>query len=519
MREREINLMDLLMEFLSRWRTLLVWMLVGAIGLGAFAYFRQCRAVDDQKIQIDQARQKLELMETQGREDGDKENGTDRLQESLTDSQKAAVVYTLKMEENLEDRLAYEKISLLMKMDPDNVYKASVTFYLSSGSRERTSSIVAVYEDLIGGTGLMQYVAEQMGIEENNVSEVVSLMNRRNSAAVQEKDSFTVTVYYYDESGCRELVDTVIGFVRDRKEQLAQTIGDYEIFVLEPSVVALKDMSTSSYQNSFKADTLNVYRAIEDNKNAFAAAQWQYYDILVNGKITDLSIDKVKEMLQSDESMLDEEDSEQLTEKIKLQDIVDSGVTIKPEISVKYIVLGAVLAAFLYAFWIFMKYVFNARIRLTDDLQALYDIPQLGVIPAKSDRKRFLGNIDAMILRLRNRNKRIFSKEESVQLAQVAVKISALKENMTQLYFVGCDLKNEALEVCEIIKDGLSKDNIQVHILNNILYDAQALNEIKDAKGVVLVEKAGSSLYDEVLREKEILERQGVRVLGGVLVG
>lgn len=176
------------------------------------------------------------------------------------------------------------------------------------------------------------------------------------------------------------------------------------------------------------------------------------------------------------------------------------------------------MAVFLYAFWIFIKYVFNAKVRITDDLQELYDIPQLGTIPAKPDKKRFLGNIDAVISRLRNRNKRVFSKEESVQLAQVAVKISALKEDMTQLYFVGCDLKNSAMEVCETMKEGLSKENIQVHILNNILYDAQALNEIKDAKGVVLVEKAGSSLYEEILREKELLERQGVQVLGGVLV-
>ena len=37
-------------------------------------------------------------------------------------------------------------------------------------------------------------------------------------------------------------------------------------------------------------------------------------------------------------------------------------------------------------------------------------------------------------------------------------------------------------------------------------------------QGAVLVEKAGSTLYNEVVSELELLKRQDVRVLGGIIV-
>lgn len=37
-------------------------------------------------------------------------------------------------------------------------------------------------------------------------------------------------------------------------------------------------------------------------------------------------------------------------------------------------------------------------------------------------------------------------------------------------------------------------------------------------QGVVLVEKAGSTLYNEVVGELELLKRQDITVLGGIIV-
>ena len=41
---------------------------------------------------------------------------------------------------------------------------------------------------------------------------------------------------------------------------------------------------------------------------------------------------------------------------------------------------------------------------------------------------------------------------------------------------------------------------------------------LHEEKGVVLVEKASSTLYNEVTKEIELLKRQDIAVLGGIVV-
>lgn len=177
------------------------------------------------------------------------------------------------------------------------------------------------------------------------------------------------------------------------------------------------------------------------------------------------------------------------------------------------------MAAFIYAFILFMIYIFNTKIRATDSLQELYDIPQLGMVPSEENDKKVFGFIDKWIISLRNHNKRQFTSEEALELASVAAKMAAGKETLHELSLMGSGLKEHSFDICEKIKERLKKDGIQVNILNNVLYDAQMMGELEKAKGVILVESANITLYNEIFEELELLKRQGIKVLGGILVG
>ena len=119
---------------------------------------------------------------------------------------------------------------------------------------------------------------------------------------------------------------------------------------------------------------------------------------------------------------------------------------------------------------------------------------------------------------MRNRNKRKFSEEEAVKLAAAAVKLNVERDALHSVYLIGCDMKERTVSVCEKLTESLGRDDIQVNVLNNVLYDAQAMSNLENAKGVVLVERAGSTLYDEITQELELLNRQGIKVLGGIIV-
>lgn len=74
------------------------------------------------------------------------------------------------------------------------------------------------------------------------------------------------------------------------------------------------------------------------------------------------------------------------------------------------------------------------------------------------------------------------------------------------------------MQVCERLKEKLEADKLQVIILNNVLYDAAAMAQLAEARCAVLVEKAGSTLYEEIEQELELLKRQEIAILGGILV-
>lgn len=158
---------------------------------------------------------------------------------------------------------------------------------------------------------------------------------------------------------------------------------------------------------------------------------------------------------------------------------------------------------------------FNSRIRVNDGLQDLYGIPQIGVVVKDSKKKLFL---DRWVNGLRHYGKREFTAEQSMELAFAAIKIAAAKNGQNNICLMGCNLEAGADKVCEGLKAALEKEGLSVTILNNVLYDAEAMEKVSAAQGAVLVEKAGSTLYNEIVAELELLKRLEIPVLGGITV-
>lgn len=80
-------------------------------------------------------------------------------------------------------------------------------------------------------------------------------------------------------------------------------------------------------------------------------------------------------------------------------------------------------------------------------------------------------------------------------------------------------MKNGSLKVCEQIKANLQKEGITVNILDNVIYDAEAMEKLDNASAAVLVENVSSTLYGEIAEEIALLKRQNIKALGGIIVG
>lgn len=488
MKEREISFMDLVMEILLHWRAMAVWMLAGAAILGAFSYVRSYRA-----------------LQAAGAADGGGQSGAGRLEyqaaleDSLTDGQIRSVNSVLAYEEMYEDKLAYRENSLLMQIDPNHVQKVDLTFYVSSDSRKKASDIERVYEDIVLSGELREYVYVKVrsGKRTENMNEAISLI--RGAGSLPEgSNTFRVRVSHFDEDVCQGIAQAIVDFLEQKHDGLAQIMGEHGLTVINQSHGVMVDTDILERQKNAVGDLALIETTIMQNKEAFTPEQQQYYDCLAAE--------------EDDGTGEQDQDSRQGAAK---EEIKEEGAA-SPGISKKYVVLGMFLALFAYVAIYFLRYVLTAKIHATDNLQELYGIPHLGLIAQPAGDGKAFGFVDRWLLSLRGQ--RSFTREEALRLSEVAIKMEAAKKGIGRVCLIGCDLTGQSLAVCKAVQKGLAQGKVQVDILNNVLYDAQAMGALEGAECAVLVERAGSTLYSEVARELELLARQGILALGGIVV-
>lgn len=515
MKEREISLLDLCVEMLLKWRVVLLAMVIGGVLLGAFSYVNSWRAArnwgtaEDDLTELEEQEKLKEQMKAlekrkeliEGWEQEAKKDIDAWVEENLTERQLANIDTALLYEEIYETRRIYQESSIYMNMDPNSVAYGELAFLVNAGSPEETNRVVQIYEDLTSNGALYERLGEELGVSPESIQELVGLERTAYGQSIPI-NTLRLFVRYGDEEGCEKILQAIEAYFAEEQRLLEGEIGPHSIGVLSRSVLTRVDAAVGREQIDLKNEQMNRAAAIANIKDAFSDEETFYYTYLTDGDFS-------KMIVLEKEEEAEEEEEEEPSEEESVPPAVG--------VSAKYILLGMILAAFVYAFFLFVKYIMDARLRYTDDVQELYEIPALGRIPVDRKKKPF-DFVDRWIYALRDRNRRGFSKKEAILLSAAGAKIAARKKGVGTVCCLGCGLRDNSLGVCEQIKAQLEEDGLKVSILNNVLYDAEALEQLSSVGSVVLVETAGVTLYEEVLKELELLKRQEIEVLGCVVV-
>lgn len=480
MQEREIKLIDLLMEIFLHWRVVIAMALIGGAIGGTASYVISIKHVSEQK----------ELLKQQV----DAETELRNLEETLTEAEK----YGVKAVINNERLNGYYNNSLLMRIDAANVPKMEMTFRITSDSLEESYNIEKIYEDLLS-CGLLEVISneEKTGISEAQLSELVVLNGSTNTlpcSAVTvvrdegaNRDSFQVTIMHVSEEACRELAESVRTYLEEQHLRLEEKIGTHEFNLINESFAYVTDAELLDQQRLMLTNINNSNTNVDKVKKAFSDLQTRYYTLLMGTSTENGAASQ------------------------------DNTLIVSPSLNVKYIVFGMVLFVILYVVYITVKCIFNTKLQLMDDVNTLYHIPLLGKIPQETSKKRWFGFVDRWVMRICNHNIRVFSKDEAIGLVSVALKIQMKKQEMSTVYCIGCNMGTHSMQLAEQIQSILSKEEITVNILDNILYNQEVMEKLQGAKAVFLMEKIGETLYDEVAKEKELLQRQDIKILGIVI--
>lgn len=482
MQEIEIKLGDLFVDILRHWRAVIVCMLVGGIMMGGVSYIRSYRAVASQK-------------EIAQEENDGALSDEAYLREKLTTEQQNNVDRILNYERYLANLQAYVDNSVLMQIDAERIPRMELTFLVTASDAETGASIEKVYEDIVIGN-FIQWLIEsgQNDLDSTALRELIAV-NRSSRGLLLGSDSFSVTIVHMTEDQCVQLAEQMISYVESQQGRLRDLMGDHTIEVVNRSFMYVMDTSIMTSQKNVRYDIEEFIATIAQLKISLSDEERMYYKALSLGKAQTNPV-RVKEMDAKNEA----------------------AHAALPSLSVKYVILGMFLLAFVYVFYVFMQFVMNSRLRASDDVKKLYGISRLALISSRTDSKKMFAFVDRWIMKLCNRNKRVFTGTEATGLAAVAVKMQAKKEELDSVYCIGCDIKEESMQAAEQIQNMLKKENITVPVLNNILYNQESMEKLQGAKAAFLLEKAGGTLYEEIARELEILRRQGIKILGIVIV-
>lgn len=419
------------------------------------------------------------------------------IEDTMDDSEKADVLTTLDDEREYFYKEKYVQESAYMQLNPLSIAQTELVYKVQAQDEHLVQQLGLIYEDLIDNVGLYKWVEQQTGLTSAYVGELVDvkrsseILFKNNDKKVNfegtfESDSLKITIMQADEETCNQLTDAVKNYIEQLQKKLVTEMGEYTLLLLSETSGNIMDVDVMDRQVLYRNDVSNGRTAIATAKSKFTEEQQKYYDLLTWE-------DKIEE------------------QEIKQKEATEELATVAtPSVSKKYILLGTILFAFGYAVVLAFAYIFDSNLRASDELQNLYHIPQIGVI-VKDSGKEFI--VDKWIDALRHYGKRKFSIEQSMGLA-----FAAVKNGLDNICLMGCNLSVGAGNVCENLKVALEKEGIAVTVLDNVLYNAEMMEKVDTVSGVVLVEKAGSTLYNEIANELELLRRQEITVLGGIIV-
>lgn len=486
MQTREIDLLDMMADILSHWRGLVVSLLLGAILFGALSYLKSYRAVQNVQQQEEIVQDEVSI-QTQLRQ----------IEEGLDEVNRMAVLKTLDDEKECELKNAYYENSVYMQLDPLQVAKTELIYQVKSVEGNENGQLGVIYKAILDNVGVYEWVAQQTGIDANSAERLISIdamssfdLSSDTQKLILGTDCIRVTLLQSDAESCQKLADAVKTYISEQQTKLNGELEEHSLILVSETSGIGMNKNVMNDQIDYRNEMISLQSGIADSKADFTEDQTKYYKLL---------------------TWEDKEQREQSGQEEKITDVVAQ----TPVVSKKYVLLGAVLFAFIYVLVLCMQYIFNTKIRVSDELQKLYGVPQIGLVVKESGKKVFL---DKWVDSLYHYGKREFSAEQSMELAFAAVKIAAMKNGLNSICLMGCNMSAGAGAVCESLKVDLEKELIKVTILDNVLYNAETLEKVDTMQGAVLVEKAGSTLYNEIVSELDLLKRQEIPVLGGIIV-
>lgn len=466
--EREIDLRNLIMYVLLRWRSILIVALIGALLGGAVSYFRSAKAI-------------------QGTEESAAEY--EALLEQKEESLSGAEAAVAGMEQIIDRTSRYILTAPLMQIDPYHTWTASGSIRVSADQSEDNKLPADAAERCaeemtrnMWASGEMADLAEKLRTDPSYLAELISVSVRTDQ--MTDQGSAGLLELILEEIGQSAYVDiSAIGPDEETAEEiyhaaesalLSYQSPDNELQIaMEPSVMTI----TSVVRSDLLQKQNTTYYSLKD----------------YNDRLTNLNTTLSKLHESSPES--------------------NTGQFTGGHISKKLVLLGFVGAGFLICLFYLMRYVLQDLIRTESDLTGLLKVKILGRF-VKPEARKPLGGIDQLIRRIGGAPKPV-SDEDTYRM--IETNIRNYTEAGRKLLITGSGEAGSIEELGGKIRDCLG-DTYSFTISPDILHNAESRQALAACDGVILIETVDHSKYAEVGEETRLIRGMNKEIVGSVLV-
>lgn len=482
----DIEIKDLLWEFLRRWRMIVVLALVCGIGLTAYQY-----RIDMNKTDV------VTVKKTQ-----------EELEKAMATQDLDEVTAAVALKRQLDEKSAYMEASVLMGINPYEENAVIMQYYVKADEQTAASSVGA-YIAYVENGHLAQAVAESGAYEPAPayMAELISVVREEGNVYINAKDakesiklslqgsdasySFDVKVVGKTMEEAEALAADVKAALQAYSSTVAAAAGSHLLQLLEETSSVMVDQGLAELQNWNATSIKTISNNLDSMKNEMTSDQITLYTYRTTVVV----------------------------------ETTTTAATTAPavktvSISLKHTIIGVIVGAVLACGLIFAFYLFAAALRSAEEVKTLYRVKVLGCVDDTAfQKKKVFGFVDGLIVKLQNIRKKKLSFEQEVQMICANIALDCRKNDRTEVVLTGSVMEKLPQEVVKAVIEKCEEKGIHVTIVNAINYDAEALEAAAKVGSVVFVEKKRVSLYDELQKEIALCKENDINVLGMVVLG
>ena len=456
MDEMEIDLIDFFFYLLRRWKSLVAMILLGAVLGSAFYVVKTTKssnvAVEDYQPDADtEANMKL-----------------------------AAQYRKL-----YDQQMNYNEHSIVMQMDPNQVYEGTLTYYLAAG--EQTERLAQLFTDIVNDPTVLtelkeaaglacedQYVKElvsstmsQKNVDESNVSGNLTnnVVNQMQAIVPTDDISNTVIIYqvaYLNQETCEKMVMVLQNEVESAAQKYVDSYGEYEFDQLQNVVAATVDEKYLEKQKSSATLMDSYLTKLVTLENTFSDMDMVYYEKLY----------RMSEQTNS---------TEQFHEDSTIKNLI------------KWLIIGIVGFVIIWSAYYFLKYLLDPSIKTWNEIKKI-NLPVIGYTSLNASNENIIKQIQKKI---------------DVPYVDLNYIVSAIDAFEKKNIIFCTDEK-----ISKNLEEGLVKKTENLELAGWLQKDVKVFKQAKNADGIIFGVWKKRTSMKQLKREVDICKMYNIRILG-----